>query len=86
MKVEMFAVYDRKAKGFNTPFFALNGGLACRYVSMREKAEASALTEYPEDFFVARLGEVDLESGAVIPLDGKYETVMEVKNLIMRGE
>lgn len=56
MKVEIFAVFDSKARSFGQPFFCLNEGVAIRAWTESVRDPQTQFNKYPEDFSLFKLG------------------------------
>jgi len=57
--VQVFAIYDSKAKAFNTPFFMPNKAMATRYFANGANDATLQLCKNSEDFTLFHLGEWD---------------------------
>jgi hypothetical protein len=67
-KQQGFAVLDVKSKLFNQPYFVATNGVAIRgFANACEKE--NELQKYPEDFQLYHIGEYDMETGLLHPLD-----------------
>lgn len=64
MIVQIFAVFDAKAKAFQVPFYAQSEVLAMRTVRAALQGD-HMLAKFPEDFSVYHLGQYDDESGVI---------------------
>lgn len=61
-QLKMYAIYDKKSKKYDQPFFAFNDIFAKRrYLIMQSEAK-SPLAMWPEDFDLQRIGSVDMDS------------------------
>lgn len=63
MVVQVFAVYDSKARVYGQPFFVVNEGLAVRAFQSSCNDPTTELNKYPEDFSLFRLGTFNDENG-----------------------
>lgn len=61
--MKMFAIKDKKAEGFNTPFFQTTFGLAERAFKDACTDEKTSLAKHPEDFSLYYLGDFDQSTG-----------------------
>lgn len=68
MKQQIFSVFDSKAETFNTPFFMAAKGQALRGFADEVNRRDSEVAKHPEDYTLFHLGEVDLDTGLVVPL------------------
>lgn len=64
--VKVFALFDRKAREFGAPLTAANVDTMKRELQ-RNVGEGSLLHKYPEDFDLYCLGEMDTETGVILP-------------------
>ena len=69
MKQLVFAVYDSKAGIFGTPIFTPTQGIAERSFTDQANRPDSAMCMHPGDFTLFHLGEYDVETGKLIPLE-----------------
>lgn len=67
MKVSMFAIYDKKANSFQSPFTAVSPGVAERMVREEMSEDALLMRRHSEDFQLWSLGSFDTESGNIEP-------------------
>lgn len=74
MKIEVFAVFDGKARCYGQPFFFQNEQVAVR--AWRETVNDATTTFYkhPQDFSLFKLGSYD-------DLSGSFESLTEPQNL-----
>lgn len=63
MKLNVFAVYDIKAKSYANPFFLAHAGQAIRSFSDLAKDEKSSINAHPEDYQLYRCSEYNDETG-----------------------
>lgn len=63
MKIEMFIVWDDKAKAYLQPFFMLNQPLAVRTFSNAVNAPGSQMNVNPEDYTLFHTGSFEDASG-----------------------
>jgi hypothetical protein len=64
MKLEMFSVYDQKARAFCTPFFCPNEHVALRAFTSSANDQTTEIGRYPTDFSLFALGSFDDATGA----------------------
>lgn len=69
MMMNVYAVYDDKAKSFGTPFYIQTDGMARRLFcdQVQDDNRPSLLHDHPEDFSLYRVGSFDSDSGHVKP-------------------
>lgn len=63
MILQCFAVYDRKAGAYITPWFAPNHGMALRSFATVLRDETHAFRLFPEDYSLFYLGDFDDSNG-----------------------
>ena len=65
MKLQIFAVFDRKTAQYGTPMFLVNAGQAIRSFSdeINKNDEQSILFKHPDDFDLYELGIFDTDEG-----------------------
>lgn len=81
--MKIFAILDKKALAYNTPFFFPNKGLALRGFEELANDEKSTVNKYPTDFSIWLIGEFDDKLGIIKSLD-KPEFVDEAVNVIKK--
>ena len=64
-KMKMFSILDRKAEGFNTPFFQPTFGVAERTFKELANDPTSSICKNKEDFALYHTGEFDQSTGVV---------------------
>ncbi len=62
-----YSIFDKKAATYNTPFFCINDGVACRSFSDLVRDHRSTVGQHPEDFALYRLGEFNDLEGIISP-------------------
>lgn len=62
-----YAIYDKKAMSFATPFFAINDEVAMRLFEDLLRDRRSLVSQHPEDFALHFVGRFDSESGKLLP-------------------
>lgn len=75
-EIAVYAIYDKKGKMYDTPFFAVSDLFAKRRYYIMAEEEKSVLKMWPEDFALYRLAGFDTESGKInddkeLIIDGK---------------
>lgn len=68
MKIQIFSIYDSKAKVFSQAFFSPNIAVALRSFSVAVNDRETQLFKHPEDFSVFHIGEFDDDTGLLVPL------------------
>jgi len=63
MKLQIFALYDKKALGYMSPFFFQHKGQALRALEDITNEKSSPVNKHPEDFDLYTLGEYDDQTG-----------------------
>ncbi|AXH73617.1 MAG: nonstructural protein [Microviridae sp.] len=64
MILQVFAVYDSKAKAYAQPFYAPNKGLATRYFADGANDPTLQMCKHSEDFTLFHLGSWNDENGS----------------------
>ena len=68
-----YAIYDKKALSFATPFFAVNDDVAMRSFEDLVRDRRSLVSQHPEDFALHLVGSFEPESGRLSPRsEGSY--------------
>lgn len=62
-----YAIYDKKALSFATPFFAVNDEVAMRSFEDLVRDRRSLVSQHPEDFALHFVGRFEPESGKLLP-------------------
>jgi hypothetical protein len=62
-----YAIYDKKAMSFATPFFAVNDEVAMRSFEDLVRDRRSFVSQHPEDFALHFVGRFDVETGKLLP-------------------
>jgi hypothetical protein len=65
MNLEIFSVFDRKAKAFIPPFFLPNRNMALRVFTDSVNDPEHQFHAHPEDYSLFHLGDFDQESGLI---------------------
>ena len=69
MKNLVFSVYDSKAEMFNTPMFFRSKPEALRAFTDECNREGSSLYQHPADFTLFLVGDFDIETGKITPMN-----------------
>lgn len=72
------AIYDKKAKNYETPFAMPNSVVATRQFMQLCQKPDTPLNDYPEDYNLQIIGIFDTESGAIQPVN---QIVLEAANV-----
>ena len=62
-----YAIYDKKALSFATPFFAVNDEVAMRSFEDLVRDRRSVVSQHPEDFALHFVGRFEPEIGKLLP-------------------
>ena len=62
-----YAIYDKKALSFATPFFAVNDEVAMRSFEDLVRDRRSFVSQHPEDFALHFVGRFETETGKLLP-------------------
>lgn len=76
----MYALFDKKAKAYLTPFFSENSATAMRTLVGPANSRESFLGVYPDDYDVYILGDFDEQSGKVNGINPEY--VFRIADLV----
>lgn len=68
LKIQIFAVYDKKAVAYNLPIFFHQKGQALRAFTDAVTDEQSPFHKHPEDYCLHHLGEFSDQTGIISPL------------------
>lgn len=71
MILEIFSVYDSKAKTWNNPIFTDNIATAKRLFYNSVNMEESTFWKNPEDYTLFHIGTFDSETGTITALEAK---------------
>lgn len=71
MKRILFCVYDTKSMLFGVPIVAPNTAVMFRMMQdeVRRGGEGNLVAQHPKDFAVYVVGEIDDETGRIVPAD-----------------
>lgn len=67
MTLEIYAVYDSKAKAFAQPWYAANQFVALRHWVSAVNDPQTVFYKHPEDFTLYRVGAFDDATGEIVP-------------------
>lgn len=62
-----YAIHDKKALSFATPFFAVNDEVAMRSFEDLVRDRRSVVSQHPEDFSLHFVGRFETETGKLLP-------------------
>lgn len=80
MKVNMYAIYDKKAETYSVPFHAYNHDCAKRIV-IASMSDESFLQKYPSDYRLDCIGDFE-DTFGMFQSPEKKEIVCELSNLV----
>jgi hypothetical protein len=63
--IQLYSVFDRKAKVYNTPMFLVNDQVALRVFHSMVFDKDTMVSRYPEDYILYRVGEFNTLDGIV---------------------
>lgn len=66
MKVNVYSIFDQKARAFSQPFYCVNDEVADRAFSNTLRDETTMIGRYPGDYTCYRIGEFDDATGLLI--------------------
>lgn len=66
MKMNVFSVYDEKAKAYNTPFFQAHVGQAIRSFNDLVSDPITTIHNHPEDYHLYHIGEFDSDNAKFV--------------------
>ncbi|AXL14748.1 nonstructural protein [Microviridae sp.] len=76
MKMQIYAVYDVKAKMFTIPWFQHNSEVAVRNFRNACNDPATNFSKNPEDYTLHYLGEFDDEDGLIVQEAAPLSTLL----------
>lgn len=89
-KIKMYAVYDKKAKQYDVPFFAHDDLFAQRKFIMGLRDSNSIFAHFTDDFVLMKLGEVEISTGIIngdIDELGKYPyEIISANQIILEAQ
>lgn len=69
MTKQIFTLYDKKGQIYTTPFFMLQIGEATRALDGIVNNQQTQVAQYPDDYALYKIGELDDHTGKLTPLD-----------------
>jgi len=82
MEMRMYSVYDRKLREYGSVLLAPNDGVMARTILTGVRGSSSLMEKYPEDFQVEHVGNFDISTGLVTPVEGRPEIVISLEKLL----
>lgn len=79
MKLNVYSVYDCKARVFGNPFYLMNDDVAMRSVARGVNDSNTQFFHSPQDFQLRMIGSFDDANGVITPCD--HVTVCELAAL-----
>ena len=80
MKINMYSVRDQKGNTYTTPFLQHTDAEAQRYVhSLVNFDKQSFVAKYPQDYDLYILGQIDLTTGKLEPLESPKHLIAAVQ-------
>lgn len=79
--MKIYSVYDKKGECYLQPFTANNNAHATRGFWEVCKDEKSPMHNFPDDFCLVKIGEMEIKTGKFHQND-KLEIIAEAKNLV----
>lgn len=67
-KLNLYAVYDKKAQTYNTPVVIVNDAVAIRQIRALVRDSQSVFTQFPDDFALCKVAEFDQTTGDILPM------------------
>lgn len=88
MEIQIYAVFDEKAKSFHQPFYQQTDGLVVRMMLETVKDPNSTISKYKEDFTIFHIGVFDDQKGMVVPRKTlrSLGNVLQIVNNLERKE
>lgn len=65
--LKLYTIRDAKAESYLSPFTFRNDGEAIRAFGDIVEKPGTTLHDHPEDYFLVRIGEFDIENGVITP-------------------
>lgn len=86
--MRVYAIRDQKADCFQGLHSALSDAEAIRQLAMVLQTDKLQLSLFPEDFSLYMVGEFNLKSGTIIPLDVPMYVIsaVDAKKMLNKGE
>lgn len=83
MNLNVYSVYDLKAKAFLSPFFLPQDAMAVRALIDAVEDPNHQFAKHPEDYQLFRLGQFDDELGVLSP-SPEHALLIQVSSLVRR--
>lgn len=82
MIIQMYTIYDKKAKTFQHPFCSPNRATMMRTITDNlQRNPEGLLSKYPEDYDLIGLGTFDVSSAEIVVPDKSF--ICSLKDLIL---
>ncbi len=65
-ELKIYAIWDRKSRKYDTPFFAISDIFAKRRYLIMADEKRSPLAMWPEDFELHRVGKFNMDQGDMV--------------------
>lgn len=78
--LNVYTLYDKEAKTYDTPFFTRGDVFAQRHFIMMQKKGGSMVSDFPEQFQLMFIGTFNVDSGKIEPVVIKKIMDGEPKN------
>jgi len=72
MQLNVFSIFDKKAKCYSNPFFMPHQGQALRAFADLVADKNSAIAKHPEDYSLNKLAEYNDVAGTFVPLTPEW--------------
>lgn len=82
MSLKMYSIFDRTAKAYNKPYYAVNDGMAVRMFSEAVNDPKSSLGQNPEDYALYQIGHFCEDTGIISQSDIGPERLMFATEVI----
>lgn len=79
MQMQVFSIFDQKAKVFNLPFFKHTAAEAERDFTAVVRDPKSVPGQFPEDFDLYHVGEYDDQTGIIKSLDTPQHIIKAIQ-------
>lgn len=83
MRQKIYSIYDKKALDHQGVTLAPNDAVAVRWLREGIRGSGTQMEKFPEDFSLHCLGELDTESGVIVPEPGGRRDVYEIAALFV---
>lgn len=78
MKMNVYAMMDRRSNLFGSPWLDVSDEMAARRVAMMQDP---VLDRFPEDFCVVVFGSFDTQNGVFDQLSERWNVICEIKDI-----